>query len=79
MLNILAFIVLAIMGIVDIYLLVKGNRTISGAVHKAFPRSIDLIILVASVAGVWYVLGVRVFTTVMCGVVLGHLFWQSDE
>jgi len=79
MINTLVFFALVFMGLADIYLLIKGERTISGAVHKAFPKNVDLMILCGSVIGVWLIFGGPIMTTMMAGVVLGHLFWQSDE
>ena len=79
MINTLVFFALVFMGLADIYLLLKGERTISGAVHKAFSKKVDLMILGGTIIGIWFVLGGPVMTTVMAGVVLGHLFWQSDE
>ena len=72
------FVIMAMMGIADIYLVATLRATISKRYHNTFPQWIDIIIMVSILACVWIFLGVFVFTCVMAGTILGHLAWHEN-
>lgn len=72
------FVIAALMGLADIYLLIKMKETISQRYHGTFPQWIDTIIMVAILACVWVFMGMAVFTAVLAGTILGHLRWHED-
>lgn len=71
------FIVLICMGVVDLYLLARKRVTISQYIHKMFPKWLDAVIMIALLVLTWYVGGMILFTPIMAGVVIGHLFWHE--
>lgn len=73
----LVFVVMVLVGIVDVCLVVVKRDTISQWYHRLFSQRTDLIIMVAVLACVWIFLGVGVFTGVMAGTILGHLAWHE--
>lgn len=71
------FVAMILMGLADIYLLIKMRETISQRYHGTFPQWIDIIIMIAVLVCVWIFLGMNVFTGVMAGTILGHLCWHE--
>ena len=71
------FIILICIGVLDLYLLLTKQLTISQHIHSMFPKWLDAVIMIALLALVWWIGGMNLFTSVMAGVVIGHLFWHE--
>lgn len=69
-------VVMAAVGIYDLYLVLKKRDTISQRYRKLFPQWIDYLIMVGFLAGVWIVFSEQAFAPVMLGVIVGHLCWR---
>jgi hypothetical protein len=76
--GLLVLIFLISVGVYDIYLSQTGKKTITQKVHRWFPRWGDAIVLCGIMIGIWAILGPNFFVTVLCGCIIGHLFWGAD-
>jgi len=65
-------------GVIDIVLVVKKEKTISQWIHKLFPKAIDAVIMVGIAAYTWAIWGAAGFLPIVMGIVIGHLFWHDD-
>lgn len=71
------FTLMFVLGIIDLWLMFTKRDTISKRYHRMFPQAIDNVIMVITLAAVWILFGVEVFTPVMLGTIFGHLFWRE--
>lgn len=65
-------------GVYDLYLSFTRKKTITQKVHRWFPRWGDAIVLCGIMVGIWAIFGPNYFTTVLTGVIIGHLFWGAE-
>ena len=72
-----AFAVLIAVAVIDIFLVVKKEDTISQWIHKLFPRGVDAGIMVVIGMYTWYIWGFAGFLPVLMGIIIGHLFWNE--
>jgi len=80
--NVITLIILIFLigvGAYDLYLVYSHEKTISQKIHAWFPKWGDALVLIGIMAGIWAVLGPNYFTTVLCGTIIGHLFWDSER
>lgn len=78
MINWIILILLITTGIYDLYLYFTKRRTISQHIHRMFPKWLDIVIVCGILGCTWWLGGgERTFVPVLCGVILGHLFWQE--
>lgn len=75
--NWIILILLIGIGIFDLYLYFKEQKTISQRIHCMFPKWLDIIIMVGLLVGVWKIGQQKLFIPVMLGVIIGHLFWNE--
>lgn len=79
--NVITLIILVFLigvGVFDLYLYFQSKRTISQKIHAWFPKWGDALVLIGIMAGIWAVLGPNFFVTVLCGVLVGHFFWNEE-
>lgn len=69
---------LCCVGLLDIYLLVTKQKTLSQRYHKLLPPWADLIVLCVILGVAWWLGGIGYFNTAMFFVILGHLMWHGD-
>jgi hypothetical protein len=80
--NIITLLILILLigiGLDDLYRYFKGKKTYSQKVHAWFGGFGDGLILCGIMGTVWWLLGPNFFITVLCGVILGHLFWYYEK
>jgi len=70
-----AILSLVIVGLIDIYLVVKDKQTISQRIDSLFDKKIDAGILIGLLVFTWWIWGPAGWLPVMLGVIMGHLFW----
>lgn len=68
---------LILLGIYDLWQIREKGYSISEKVQRWFPPAGDYVVLSAIMAGIWAVLGPNYAITVICGVILGHFFWNG--
>lgn len=69
---------LVCVGLLDIYLVVTKQKTLSQRYHKLFEPWLDLIILIVILVVAWWLGGVAYFNTMLTGCIFGHLCWHGD-
>ena len=77
-----ALLVLLIVGVIDLFLEIKFKDlpTISRWIHKLFPETIDVAIMIGLLILTWWLFGGAVgFLPVCLGVIIGHLFWNENQ
>ena len=76
--NIAIIIILAVVAVIDLWLVFTKRPTISHRFQALFPTSFDIVLLV-TVVGI--VLNVDIHPTlkVLLGVLLGHVAWPNKE
>lgn len=80
-LNIVGLLILIFLigvGVYDIYLSQTGKKTITQKVHKWFPRWGDSLVVCGIMGCTWWILGPNYFTTGLCYLIVGHLFWGAE-
>jgi hypothetical protein len=70
-------VILIAVGLYDLYLVFKKQKTISQRIHDLFPKWIDAAIMIGLLILTWWIGGIYLFVPVMCGIIVGHLFWQE--
>lgn len=76
-LYVIVLIAMIAIGIYDLYLVFKKQKTISQRIHAMFPKWTDIGIMVGLLVLTWWIGGITLFVPVMSGVIIGHLFWQE--
>lgn len=75
----ITFVLMALVGIADLWLITTKRDTISKRYHRLFPQFVDSILMIAVLVLVWQFLGIGTFTAVMAGTILGHLAWHETS
>jgi len=66
-------------GIFDLYLIIKGKKTISQRYHKLFNKWVDAVLMITLLALIWWLFGgVENFVKILLGIIGGHLFWYEE-
>jgi len=71
---------LILVGLVDIYRIIRKKDTVSTKVHNWFAgdnRWIDYVILIGLLVIITFIFGQVTFNRIMIGVILGHFFWNE--
>lgn len=79
--NIITLLILILLigiGLDDLYRYFGGKKTYSQKIHSWFPKIGDAIVSIGVMGLIWGLLGPNFFVTVLCGVILGHLFWGEN-
>lgn len=69
-------VIMAAVGVYDLYLVCKGRKTITKQYRELFPQWVDYCIMIVFLALVWWIFSEQAFAPVMLGVIVGHLCWR---
>ena len=75
----ITLVLMVLVGVVDLWLITAKRDTISKRYHRLFPQFVDSILMIVVLVLVWQFFGVKVFTGVMAGTILGHLAWHETN
>ena len=75
----IVIVVLALVGLFDLWLGFTGRTLITTWYHRLFPRQIDLILMVSLFGLIWWIGSEQIAAWVAVGVTVGHLMWNSEQ
>jgi len=81
----LAIVSFVTVGLIDLFLVFKDKDTISQWIHRQFPKWGDMLVMVGLLVFTYIafdqkqITPVSGFLPVLMGVIIGHLFWNSDR
>ena len=74
-LHVTSLVALALVGIVDVVIVLRQGRTISVWLHTRFGKVPDYGVMVFFLCFVAYHMGAPWLNGVLLGIIIGHLFW----
>ena len=80
-----AIVSFAFVGLVDLFLVFKDNDTISQWIHRQFPSWGDVLVMIGLLIFTYVAFDqkqispVSGFLPVLMGIIIGHLFWNSEK